>query len=207
MPVYRTPDGRIIEEKTSVPLPGSGAGDAASDPDRTTARRAGDAAPAGANRYEEKTVVRRPGAGPRAPAGGDERTRLVGAIPGSSADADEIDPVCGWFVVIKGPGQGRDVRIGTGRSALGRAPDNRVALPFGDARISRGAHLWITYDHRRRSFSVAPGEQSANLAHLNGVAIDTRLALEDGATLTIGQTTLRFVAFCGDRFHWSDGAD
>ena len=216
MPVYRTPDGRIIEEKTNVPLPGSGTDDDASRVDETTATRERGAARTGVGRqapgrYDEKTVVRRPSPGARdarASDGSHDRTRLVGAIPASDApEAGEIDPVSGWFVVIEGPGKGRDVRIGAGRNDLGRTRDNRIPLPFGDTRISRQGHLWVTYDPLRRTFSVAPGEQSTNLAHLNGVAIDTRLPLEDGATITIGRTTLRFVAFCGDRFHWSDAAD
>ena len=216
MPVYRTPDGRIVEEKTEVPLPGGGAEKTAGDRGETTVRREGGAAkPAkpsarGGGRYTDTTVVRRPGGGKGGtqtadrPAG-DEPTRLVGAIPkGGASETDDVDPVSGWLVVVEGPGKGRDVRIGTGRNDLGRAEDNRIALPFGDTRISRKAHLWITYDPRHRTFSVAPGERSANLAYVNDSPIDTRLPLEDGATITVGQTTLHFVAFCGDRFHWSD---
>ena len=221
MPVYRTPDGRIVEEKTDVSPPGRGADEAASGLDKKTAKRKGaGTASAGPSRrpggrYTDTTIVRRPGAAtgdgetaPQTPSRSNEQTRLVGAIPKSDAsEADETDPVSGWFVIIDGPGKGRDVRIGAGRNDLGRAAENRIALPFGDTRISRKAHLWITYDHLHRTFSVAPGEKSTNLAHLSGGAIDTRLLLEDGATITIGRTTLRFVAFCGDRFNWSDASD
>ena len=217
MPVYRTPDGRIVEEKTDVALPGGDADDAAGGTDETTVKRTGGGAPPARStarsggRYTDTTVVRRPtggaaGAQTARRTAGDERTRLAGAIPGSAAsEAEETDPVTGWLVVIDGPGKGRDVRIGTGRNALGRAPENRIALPFGDARISREAHLWITYDHQHRTFSVAPGEKSTNLAYLDDAAITTGLPLEDGAVITIGKTTLRFVAFCGGSFDWADG--
>jgi len=30
------------------------------------------------------------------------------------------------------------------------------------------------------------------------------MPLADGATIAIGRTKLRFVAFCGDRFAWPD---
>ena len=188
MPVYRTPDGRIVEEKTEVTPPES--------PRRTGAR------------YDETTVVRRPGSvadGKRTAPHDDERTRLAGGIPGTGApETEDTDPVTGWLVVVEGPGKGRDVRIGHGRSALGRDAQNRVALPFGDTLISREKHLWITYDHRNHAFSIAPGDDSANVAYLNDDPIDTRLPLLDGATITVGETTLRFVAFCGSGFRWTD---
>ena len=219
MPVYRTPDGRIVEEKTEVPPPSSDANETADDPDKKKVGSDGGAAGGiqsstpGGGRYTDVTVVRRPGDSTSDARTGrattsDELTRLVGAIPRSARsetdETDETDPVSGWLVVVEGPGKGRDVRIGTGRNDLGRGPDNRIPLAFGDTGISRKAHLWITYDHLNQAFSVVPGENSTNLAHLNGVAIDTRLPLEDGATIRIGRTVLRFVALCGYGFNWTD---
>ena len=216
MPVYRTPDGRIVEEKTDLPPHSSDPNKNADDLDKNKVASDGGAAGGmqsstpGSGRYTDATVVRRPGDGTSDARTGhgttsDEPTRLVGAIPRSTRfETDETDPVSGWLVVVDGPGKGRDVRIGTGRNDLGRGPDNRIPLQFGDTGISRNAHLWITYDHLNKVFSVVPGEDSANLAHLNGVAIDTRLPLEDGATIAIGRTVLRFIAFCGKGFNWTD---
>ena len=201
MPVFRTPDGRIIEEKTGGPA--------------TTGTRPDTAESSGRSGtgYDDPTLVRRPGADGdegtgRPPVRADEEpTRLAGAIPGGATSEDETDPVSGWFVVLEGPGKGQDVRIGMGRNDLGREPgSNRVALPFGDSLISRKAHLWITYDPRHRVFSVSPGDSSPNLAYLDGAAIDARMPLGHGATITIGATTLRFVAFCGEGFDWTDAA-
>ena len=220
MPVYRTPDGKIVEERTEVTPPGGKQRGATSGQDPTTVtRQTGGAqpterpAPAGTRgRYDDPTVVRPPGKGTGAtpPASREgERTVLAGRIPQSdkqSPDAGAIDPVTGWLVVVDGPGKGSDVRIATGRNSLGRDRGNRVALPFGDTEISREKHLWITYDHRHQTFSVAPGADSANLAYLNDTPIDQRLPLPDGATIAVGKTTLRFVALCGDKFHWSDAS-
>ena len=198
MPVFRTPDGRIIEEKTGVPSVSGG---------RTNTAESSGRSGAG---YEDPTLVHRPdadgGRGTVRPEVGaeEEPTRLAGAIPGGTTSANETDPVSGWFVVVDGPGKGRDVRIGAGRNDLGRDKGNRIALSFGDGLISRRAHLWITYDQLHRAFSVSPGDSSPNLAYLDGVAIDTRMALAHGATITIGATTLRFVAFCGEDFEWTD---
>ena len=220
MPVYRTPDGKIVEERTEVTPPGGKQrGETSGQDPNTVTRQTGSAqpteppAPAGARgRYDDPTVVRPPGKGigttPPASREG-ERTVVAGRIPQGdkqSPDAEAIDPVTGWLVVVDGPGKGSDVRIATGRNSLGRDRGNRVALPFGDTEISREKHLWITYDHRHQTFSVAPGADSANLAYLNDTPIDERLPLPDGATIAVGKTTLRFVALCGDKFHWSDAS-
>ena len=212
MPVYRTPDGRIVEERTTVTPPGARPGQdadgTAADRDDATARRQGDGhAPETGRRragYADPTVVRRPAApaGER-PGREDERTRLAGAVPTDSTGSAETDPVAGWLVIVDGPGVGRDLRIGVGRNDLGRDRDNRIALPFGDTRISRRTHLWVNYDPLHRAFSVAPGN-STNLAYLNDAPIEERMPLSDDATIAIGRTKLRFAAFCGDRFAWPD---
>ena len=111
--------------------------------------------------------------------------------------------MAGWLVVVEGPGTGTDLRVGIGRNEVGRDAGNRIALPFGDRRISRRAHLFVNYDHENRIFSATPGT-SANLAYRNGTAIEGRCVLAAGDTIRIGRTTLRFVAFCGDDFNWPD---
>ncbi len=200
MPVYRTPDGRIVEETTLVTSSGNApdrhADDATSSPGTTDAAREH-----GGAGYDNPTVIRRPGAAPGAPPG-EERTRLAGAVP-ATPGGEEVDPVAGWLVVVEGPGTGRDLRIGVGRSDLGRSGDNRIALPFGDTRISRRCHLWVNYDPRHHMFSVAPG-RGTNLAYLGETAIEERMPLADGATIAVGKTRLRFVAFCGTDFDWPD---
>ncbi|MXX74890.1 MAG: FHA domain-containing protein [Holophagales bacterium] len=201
MPVYRTPDGRIVEETTLVRPRGKAAepgADTASDHDAT--KNVG-----GVNtELDAPTVVRRPGAAPTAPArpSDDEPTKLAGAVP-TMPTPTVPGPVAGWLVVVEGPGIGRDLRVGIGRNDLGRSSENRISLPFGDARISRRCHLWINYDPRHRVFSVVPGS-GANLAYLNETAIEERMPLAHGATITVGETRLRFVAFCGDDFAWPE---
>ena len=210
MPVYRTADGRIVEERTTVTPPGGnpeagkGAGRDRAGAAATTGKVAAEAGRLDAG-YADPTVVRRPG-GATAAQGtprDDERTRLAGAIPADTTRSEETDPVTGWLVIVEGPGRGRDLRIGVGRNDLGRDRGNRIALPFGDTQISRRAHLWVSYDPRNRAFSVAPGN-STNLAYLDGAAIEARMPLTDGALIAIGGTKLCFAAFCGDRFAWSD---
>jgi len=206
MPVYRTADGRIVEETTLVRSPGSRKNDPVGPSDgRSGSEIRRREVPTD---YDAPTVVRRPGATSETTratrVSDDEPTRLAGAVPavrhktGASAG-----PVAGWLVIVEGPGTGQDLRIGLGRNELGRSRENRIALPFGDARVSRRCHLWVNYDPRNRVFSVAPGT-GTNLAYLNGTAIEERLLLTDGADIEVGKTRLRFVAFCGDSFAWPD---
>ena len=216
MPVYRTPDGRIVEERTKEPPLRDQRGTATFEKDETSVTQAGEEAPAPprpeGRGYTDPTVVRPPGTrssnttrGAAAP--DSETTRLHGSIGGAAAGVEgarpETEPVVGWLVVVDGPGAGSDLRIGVGQNAVGRDPENRIGLAFGDRKISRRDHVRVNYDHERRVFSVVPGT-SANLAYLNGTPIEQRCVLAGGDTIRIGRTTLRFVAFCGDDFNWPD---
>ena len=215
MPVYRTPDGRIVEERTKQrPLRDSRT--ASSEGQRTTTASAEGSAPASPDSaqrgYCDPTVVHASGtkATNRGPGGtppDDDATRLHGSIGGDASGVEgarpEVEPVAGWLVVVDGPGTGTDLRIGIGQNVVGRDPENRIGLAFGDRKISRRDHLRVNYDHERRVFSAVPGT-SANLAYLNGTAIEQRCVLATGDTIRIGRTTLRFVAFCGDDFNWPD---
>ena len=203
MPVYRTPDGRIVEEATLVKPRGK----AAERSDAEAAANMGATDGVGGSITKEldsPTVARRPGTPTNRSTrvSDDEPTKLAGVLP-TAANAADAGPVAGWLVVIEGPGSGRDLRIGVGRNDLGRSGKNRISLPFGDTRISRGRHLWVNYDPRHRVFSVVPGD-GANLAYLDDTAIEERMLLADGATITVGSTRLRFVAFCGDDFTWPE---
>ena len=203
MPVYRTPDGRIVEETTLVRPRGKSAERREVDTiaNRGPAEELGTRVSTG---LDAPTVVRRPDTAPTTPArrSDDEPTKLAGAVPTTPGSTDP-GPVTGWFVVIEGPGSGRDLRIGVGRNDLGRSSENRISLPFGDMRITRRRHLWVNYDPRHRVFSVVPGS-GANLAYLDETAIEERMPLNHGATITVGETRLRFVAFCGDDFTWPE---
>lgn len=216
MPVYRTPDGRIVEERTKRrPLRESQTANV-SESQRTAAPDAEEGTPASPKSthrgYSEPTVVHLPGTAGSSPAPGatppaSERTRLHGVIGGGGTGVEgakpEVDPVAGWLVVVDGPGAGTDLRVGMGQNVVGRDSGNRIGLAFGDRKISRRDHLRVNYDHERRVFSVVPGT-SANLAYLNGTPIEQRCVLAAGDTIRIGRTTLRFVAFCGDDFNWPD---
>ena len=207
MPVYRGPDGKIIEEKTEKRSEDTKPTDRANRP-LPPAPQGGEQ-PAGAGRLEAPT--QRMGES-RSSASEEERTRLV---EGRRRQADEDrrqertdedrgmdDPVVGWLVV-EGPGKGRAVRLGYGSNSIGRGATDRIKLDFGDDQISRNSHAVVTYDPRGRQFYVQHGG-GTNLTYLGGQPVLAPTELPALSHISIGHTVLRFVPLCGAEFDWQD---
>lgn len=132
-------------------------------------------------------------------------TVIAGGLPRSpAADPQSAmhDPVVGWLVVVEGPGKGSAVQIGNGQNTIGRE-ESRIRLNFGDPQISRTDHAVISYDPRANQFYIQQGK-GVNLVYLEGSPVLSPTLLEHGSTVSIGGTTLRFVAFCDDKFRWKD---
>jgi len=170
-------------------LPGSGAGDR---PDHGSGN-------------VTATAARAPSGGARARTGRD----LAGADPDARAPAAATRagpcwPV-GWIVVIAGPGRGASFSLVAGVSSIGRGADQAIALDFGDLAISRENHAAIVYDDRDDRFLLGHGGK-ANIVRLNGRPVVSTEEMSDGDEIAIGDTVLRFVAFCGGGFRWNDGA-
>lgn len=144
----------------------------------------------------------------------DEGTIIDGiGVLGTPDDGVAADPVVGWLVVIKGKGIGHSVPLGAGINRIGRSPDERVALPFGDKVISSMDHVRIIYDDEARSFLIAPGSSQTPTRITTGGADKSTIVLQaqelpSHATIHLSKAThVRFVAFCGESFDWSDLAD
>lgn len=117
---------------------------------------------------------------------------------------DDLDPVVGWLVVVRGPGLGRSVQIGNGINSLGRDAGQRIPLPFGDTMIARSDHIRIIYDDQSRTFQITLGS-GTNITRLNGQPVTQPMQLEDHALIQLSrQTDVRFVAFCNATFDWHD---
>ena len=130
-----------------------------------------------------------------------EETVLRGAARGANAGMD--DPVAGWLVIVAGNGSGNFVKIGHGQNSIGRGPDSRAQLDYGDNHISRSRHAVITYDALGRMFYVQQGD-GKNLTYLDDKPVLAPTVLENGSEITMGQTRLRFVALCGPDFSWPE---
>lgn len=124
------------------------------------------------------------------------------------AEFDEmVDPIVGWFVVVQGPGIGQSVNLGSGMNTIGRDPDERVSLPFGDTLISSKDHVRVIYDDESREFLIVPGSGS-NVTKIGTKIVATPQPLENYSLIRLSkQTHVRFVAFCNEGFDWSDVAE
>lgn len=113
------------------------------------------------------------------------------------------DPPVGWLVVVKGPGRGRALTLGYGMNTIGRGPEARVRVDFGDTAIARANHARLVYEPRERCYFLSHGD-SANLTYLDGKAVVGPVPLAPGAMIEVGATTLRFQALCSPDFDWSE---
>ena len=207
MPVYRDADGKIVEEKTDKP---SGkTGPTSKDGDLPPAPPPDSRQAIGKGRLDAPT--RKMEGSRLASSGGDEKTRLVGGRR-RQADRDRLqeqadktdamdDPVVGWLVIIQGPGKGRALKLGYGANSIGRGEVNRISLDFGDDQISRDQHTTVTYDPRGKKFYVQQGS-GTNLTYLNDQPVLSPTELSTGNDITLGNTVVRFVPFCGQEFDW-----
>ncbi|NNE88027.1 MAG: FHA domain-containing protein [Silicimonas sp.] len=112
----------------------------------------------------------------------------------------------GWIVVISGPGRGSCFTLHAGVSQIGRGEDQAVRLDFGDTSISRNNHAAVAYDDEQGKFFLGHGGKS-NLVRLNEMPVLSTEEMSNGDTIRIGETTLKFVAMCGDEFTWSGQGD
>jgi len=141
------------------------------------------------------------------------KTRLLGFNIDQETESDPIAdqaeataapytqfPV-GWLIVTDGPGRGSAFTLFNGVSKIGRGKDQTVPLDFGDNSISRENHAALAYDPAQKSFFIGHGGK-ANLVRRNDRPVLSTEELTPGDHITIGETTLRFVALCGQDFSW-----
>ncbi len=129
---------------------------------------------------------------------------VSGTITGnSSLPGNEFssDPVVGWLVVVDGPGRGQALKLGYGVNTIGRGPEARVTLDFGDEEISRQGHAMLTYDTKGRKFYIQHGG-AANLTYLGDAPVLQPHEIKGREIIGIGITKLVFVPFCGPEFEW-----
>ena len=214
MPIRRRGDGEIVEEPTN-PHPNRGGGQpttpASEAPTEPTAP------PADSLFSEAPTTAKERWDSPTKPVSREDRegkTRIIsprrrpaGATEDRAPATDPMaDPPVGWLVVVRGPGKGSVLTLGNGMNAIGRGTSARVRLDFGDANVSRANHARVAYDPRERRWLLSHGD-GANLTYLNGEVVMAPAPIESGAEIQIGETTLRFQAFCSQEFDWPDVDD
>lgn len=139
--------------------------------------------------------------GPNDVFAGDEAASDAGRGPA----APKVTFPAGWIVVIDGPGRGACFTLHGGVSQIGRGDDQAVRLDFGDTSISRNNHAAVAYDDEQGKFFLGHGGKS-NLVRLNGNPVLSTEEMQNGDQIRIGETTLKFVALCGEDFTWAGGS-
>jgi hypothetical protein len=131
------------------------------------------------------------------------RTTLVRGKQQVKRGAFEHDPVVGWLVVVGGPGIGQYRPIYEGNNTVGRSPQSRIPIDFGDDAISSEEQAYIRYDSAERSFLFVPNLAKTNVVSLNEKRPTGAVELSQMDVITMGRTQLVFVPFCGPEFDWS----
>lgn len=99
----------------------------------------------------------------------------------------------GWLVVEDGAGQGESFVMTEDVVRIGRAPDQDVSLDFGDDFISRDSHASLHFCADSQTVHVRDGAK-ANPVFVNNAVLSGSRRLGCRDRITIGGTTLRFVA-------------
>jgi hypothetical protein len=115
--------------------------------------------------------------------------------------AEGVNPVTGWIVCVKGVNEGRDYRLHSDRNMIGRSPNMDVCIE-GDETISREEHCQIAFSPRSLTFTLIPGT-GRNLIYLNGEDVFEAKPLKAYDQIDLGESSFRFIPFCGDQFMWS----
>ena len=116
-----------------------------------------------------------------------------------------IDPVVGWLVCIHGADKGQDYRIRSERNSIGRSSSMDICIGSDDT-VSREKHAFISYNPRKNSFLLTPGE-SRGIVYLNDEEVATPMPLKAFDVIELGQTKLLFIPFCGEQFQWDQTAE
>ncbi|MCK1489751.1 FHA domain-containing protein [Bradyrhizobium sp. 180] len=92
------------------------------------------------------------------------------------------------LLVLEGPGAGTNHPIYKGDNAIGRSPQNRVSLAFGDDGIHREGHAWILAQVGQ--FVIEHGGKR-NPVFVNDEKLQGKRSIKLGDRLRVGATTLR----------------
>ncbi|MDO5145541.1 MAG: FHA domain-containing protein [Eubacteriales bacterium] len=115
---------------------------------------------------------------------------------------ENINPVTGWLVCVRGEEFGKSYPLKSGRNFIGRDCSMDVVIG-GDKAISRKCHAVILYDPKSRMFLVQPGT-SRELFYLNDKVVLGGEPIGAYEILTVGNTELMLIPCCGEKFTWEE---
>lgn len=103
----------------------------------------------------------------------------------------------GWLVCTGGNLLGESFPVREGQNHIGRSGAMNIRLLYENS-VSRENHALITYDPQECTFTFTANAASK----VNGQEYHAPVLLQDRDTITLGNCTLVFVAFCDASFHW-----
>jgi hypothetical protein len=125
-----------------------------------------------------------------------DKTQLLGngGSPRPEADMDEMvtnlrSVPSGRLVIVDGPGKGQKLQLFSGTNPIGReAGHNAVVLDFGDMKIHRKDHAFITCLGREYKLHE---NGKTNPVRVNGQPIQGVVVVTPADDIEIGATKLR----------------
>lgn len=115
-----------------------------------------------------------------------------------------VEPVVGWLVCIEGIDFGKSFNLKAGKNFIGRNSQTNDIVLQGDNSVSREKHAIVVYDPKSSAFLVQPG-MSSELFYLNDKVILQASIIKVRDIISVGNTKLMFIPFCGPDFSWEKG--
>lgn len=116
--------------------------------------------------------------------------------------SNDVEPVVGWLVGLKGEYKGVSFSLKSGRNYIGRSLNMDVALAKENT-VSRDRHAIISFDPKQRKFFIEGGE-SRGLTYVNGGLLMSFKELNMYDVVSLGACDLMFVPLCSERFSWEN---
>lgn len=116
--------------------------------------------------------------------------------------SDEINPVVGWLIAVKGEYKGSAFILNSGNNNIGRSLTNAVALAK-ERTVSRERHASIIFDPDNNKFFIKPGE-SSGLTYVNNELLLSVRELNSWDKIRLGAVEFVFVPLCSEYFSWDE---
>ena len=116
--------------------------------------------------------------------------------------SNDIEPVVGWLICIKGEYHGASFNLKSGRNNIGRALTMDVALAQ-EKSVSRERHASITFEPHQQKFFIQSGDGNG-LTYVNNELLMMFKELQPYDIISLGTCELMFLPLCGERFSWED---
>lgn len=116
--------------------------------------------------------------------------------------SNDVEPVVGWIVCVKGEYMGEGFPLKSGRNNIGRSLSMDIALAK-EKSVSREKHAAIVFEPHQKKFFIQGGE-SSGLTYVNDELVMMFRELSDYDVITLGESKFIFIHFVGDRFSWED---